>query len=332
MKAARLHAYGPADVLVIDDIPPPTVGPGELLVQVAASSVNPVDTKLRKGVLQVVMRWKLPHTTGLDCAGTVLAVGPDVNGFSVGDRVFSAPNPAGQGVCSEHASLKASETALTPNNLTDAEAASLPLVALTAYDCLVRTANVQPGDKVLILGGAGGVGTVAIQMAKALGAEVATTASPRNHALVTKLGADHVVDYTKERPEDVLEPQDVVVIAVSGNGGQTAIRASRKGARLAHIVGDMPLFVGRYGHYLGTVAAGLNMAWFWLSARLSGRRGSNVVKKPDGFALSKVAEWAEKGAIVPVIDSEFAMTDIVAAHERVESGKVQGKVVIDHTK
>ncbi len=332
MKAARLHAYGPADVLVIDEVPEPTVGPGELRVHVAASSVNPVDTKLRKGALKVVMRWKLPHTTGLDCAGTVLEVGQGVSGFSVGDRVFCAPDPAGQGVCSEQAILKASETALTPDNLSDAQAASLPLVALTAYDCLVRSANVQPGDKVLILGGAGGVGTVAIQMAKALGAEVSVTASPRNRELVLRLGADHVVDYTKERPQDVLEPQDVVLIAVGGDGGQTAIRASRKGARLAHIVGDLPLFVEKYGHYVGTLAAGLNMARFWLSARLAGRRGANVVKKPDGLALSKIAQWVEEGAIVPVIDSEFAMDDVAEAHRRVESGKVQGKVVVLHTR
>jgi NADPH:quinone reductase-like Zn-dependent oxidoreductase len=306
MKAARLHAYGPADVLVIDNVPQPTVGPGELRVQVGASSVNPVDTKLRRGALKVVMRWSLPHTTGLDCAGTVLEVAPGVTGFSVGDRVFC------------------------PDNLTDAQAASLPLVALTAYDCLVRSANVQPGEKVLILGGAGGVGTVAIQMAKALGADVSVTASPRNRELVLKLGADHVVDYTKERPEDVLPPQDVVLIAVGGDGGRTAIRASRKGARLAHIVGDLPKYVDKYGHYLGTLAAGLTMAHFWLSARISGRTGANVVKKSEGLALSKVADWVEQGVIQPVIDSTYALADVADAHRRVESGKVQGKVVIIH--
>lgn len=331
MRAARLHEYGPANVLVIDEVPEPTPGPGELRVQVTASSVNPVDTKLRMGVLKVVMRWKLPHTTGLDCAGVVLEVGPGVTGFAVGDRVFCAPDPSREGVCSDQAILKASETALTPSNLTDAQAASLPLVGLTAYDCLVRSADVQPGDKVLILGGAGGVGTAAIQLAKALGAEVAVTASPRNRDLVLRLGADHVVDYTKERPEDVLEPQDVVLIAVGGDGGETAIRASRKGARLAHIVGDMPLYVGKYGSVLGTLLAGLNMARFWLRARLSGRKAWNVVKKSDGLALSKLAAWVEAGEIVPVIDSEYTMDNIVQAHLRVESGKVQGKVVVLHT-
>lgn len=328
MRAARLHRYGPADVLVIDEVDDPTPGPGELLVDVAASSVNPVDTKLRKGALRAVMWWKLPHITGLDCCGTVLAVGEGVSGFSVGDRIFCAPEPKREGVCAERAVLLASECALAPTNLSDVEAASLPLVALTAYDCLVRSAKVQPGEKVLILGGAGGVGTVAIQMAKALGAEVATTASPRNRELVASLGADHIVDYTQHDPAEVLPPQDVVLIAVGGDGGKVALRASRKGARLAHIVGDLPVYVERYGVLFGTLAAGLNMARFALVSRLRGRQGANIVKKPDGEALAQVARWVESGAIRPVIDSVFPLEQVADAHRAVESGKSQGKVVV----
>lgn len=328
MRAARLHRYGPADVLQIDEIPDPVAGPGEVLIAVGASSVNPVDAKLRRGVLRLVMWWTLPHTTGLDCAGTVLAVGTGVTRFAVGDRVYGSPNPKHQGVCSEKAVLKASELAHTPTSLTDLEAASLPLAGLTAWQCLVDAAKVQPGEKVLILGGAGGVGSLAIQIAKALGAEVAATASPRNHALMERLGVDHIVDYTKDDPADALPPQDVVLITVSGDGGATAIRASRRGARLTHIVGDLATHVARHGQWVGTLVAGWHMAGFWVGSRLRGRRGMNIVMRPDGESLARITALVDAGSVEPVVDTVFAFDDIADSHRAVEAGKTQGKVVI----
>mgnify|MGYP001236035525 CR=1 FL=1 len=198
MKAARIHGYGGPQVLVIDDVPPPQCGVDDVLVEVHASSVNPIDCKIRAGSQRGAVRLSLPARLGMDVSGVVVEVGSHVTGFVVGDEVWSSPHHKRQGTYAELIAIRADEVAKKPASMTHAQAASIPLVGLTAWACLVDAADLKAGESVLIEAGSGGVGCFAIQLAKHLGAHVATTCSGRNEELVRALGADTVVDYTKE--------------------------------------------------------------------------------------------------------------------------------------
>jgi len=327
MKAARIHRYGGPEVLVVEDVPVPEPAPGEVLVAVHASSVNPVDTKIRRGYQRAVVRRRLPTVLGMDLSGVVEAVGPGVEGFAPGDEVFASPNHRGDGTYAEYARVKVAELAPKPANLTHEEAASLPLVALTAWQCLDGRA--QPGDRVLIQAGSGGVGTAAIQLAKHLGATVTTTCSGRNADLVRELGADSVVDYTQERFWEVLEPQDLALDALGGAERRRLRQVLRRGGRLVSVNSDLPALARRVGPYLGVVAAALKLAAAILWSRLSRNvRLTPVVRSPDGQALAHLARLTESGALRPIIDRVYPLEEIAEAHRYSESGRARGKIVI----
>lgn len=224
MRAAQINAYGDKDVLQFtDQAPKPHVGPGQVLVEAYAAGVNPFDYKVRSGMAQAMADLKFPATLGGDIAGVVAEVGEGVGGFEVGQEVYGQANAlSGQGSFAEFVPVSATSLAAKPESIDFITAAALPLVAVSAYQALVDTLNVQPGQKVLIHGGAGGIGTCAIQIAKHLGAYVFTTASPEDLDYVRSLGADEAIDYTSQKFEDVAHDLDAVYDTV---GGETYVRS-----------------------------------------------------------------------------------------------------------
>ena len=205
MKAFLIDGYKPRDGGRIADIPDPVPTQGQVLVRVHAAGVNLLDAKIRSGEFKSILSYRMPLVLGHDVAGDVVAVGPDVRRFKVGDEVYARPDTSGIGTFAELIAMNESDVALKPTTVSMAEAASVPLIGLTAWQALVERANVQPGEKVFIQAGSGGVGTIAIQLAKHLGATVATTAGAASAAMVAGLGADIVIDYRHQDVEAVLE-------------------------------------------------------------------------------------------------------------------------------
>ncbi|TNF27101.1 MAG: NADP-dependent oxidoreductase [Deltaproteobacteria bacterium] len=329
MKAARIHAYGGPEVLRVEDAPEPVPGPKQVLVEVHATSVNPIDTKIRGGYLRAGLRYKLPRILGLDVSGVVRAVGAKVTGFRPGDAVWSSPGPKLEGTYAELVCVPEAELALKPTNLTHQEAAALPLVALTAWQALFDRGRLKAGDRVLVQAGSGGVGTVAIQLAKHAGAWVATTCSARNAELVTGLGADRVVDYTQEDYTQVLSDLDVVLDALGPAEMLRGRKIVKKGGHLVGITPDVPGHVQRSGPVLGLAATGLTITRHRLGGRwCAGIHASFVTRRPDGAQLAQLTEICEAGALRPVIDRVLPLDDIVEAHRYSETGRARGKIVI----
>lgn len=329
MRAARIHAYGPPDQLRVEDVPAPRCGPKDVLVDVHASSVNPVDCKIRSGGQRAVVWLSLPATLGMDVSGVVAEVGAEVEGFAVGDEVFASPSHWRMGTYAEQIAVRADELAPKPRNLTHEEAASLPLVGLTAWDALVGACDLQPGQRVLIQAGSGGVGTFAIQLAKHLGAEVWTTCSPRNFDLVRSLGADEAIDYRSQDFEEAAAGVDAILESVGGDAVAKALRTVRPGGRVAAITAGLPALTERYGPALGLgVVVGRTLRQT-IAARLHrGVRLRFVTRRPDGRNLRRIAALVEAGAIRPVIDRVFDLEAIADAHRYVETGRARGKVVV----
>ncbi|MEZ4408846.1 MAG: NADP-dependent oxidoreductase [Polyangiales bacterium] len=329
MRAARLHAYGPPEVMTVDEVPEPVPGPRDVLVRVAASSINPVDAKIRAGSQRAVVRLSLPWITGMDVAGVVEAVGAKVTRFKVGDAVVSSPTHRRPGTFAERVAIDERAVALKPRAWTFAEAATLPLVGLTAWGCLVDAARLRAGQRVLIHAGAGGVGCVAIQLAKHLGAEVSTTASARNADFVRGLGADHVVDYTKDDFVAALAPHDVVLDALGGEVFERSLRAVKRGGVLVSINTGLPDAVERWGPNLGVLAVGLGLARrAWVTRVGHGARYATVVRAPDGERLASLVKLCDEGAIKPTVSEVIPLERIVDAHRAIETGRTRGKIAI----
>ncbi len=329
MRAARIHTYGDADVFQIDDVDKPTPSPNDLLVRVRAASVNPIDWKIRMGSQQAFIRYKLPWILGLDVSGEVEAVGARVTGFEVGDEVYSVTDYQRPGSYAEYMLVDAKIAARKPKNLSHEQAAAVPLAGLTAWQCLVTTAKIKAGDKVFIQAGSGGVGTLAIQIAKAKGAEVTTTCSTRNVELCEALGADRVVDYTQEDYAEVVRDQDIVLDSLGGEDRAKALACLRKGGRHVSIVSDIPPNVKRYGTLLGPVIAVLKMIWFAIVALFTRRvRSHFVLQRPNGDHLDSMARLIETGEITPRIDSTHDLSEIAHAHRLSESKRAQGKIIV----
>ena len=329
MRAVELARYGEASELRLARVPPPEPKPRQLLVRVHAAAVNPVDCKIRKGTHRAVIRPALPVTLGMDLSGVVERVGRDVTRFAVGDEVFASPNHRTMGSYAELAVVDEAELAPKPQNLTHQQAASLPLVALTAWDALIRHGRVQRGERVLVQAGAGGVGTIAIQLAKWLGAEVLATCSAPNAELVSSLGADEVIDYRSERYEERARGVDAIVESLGPEHLLRALHTVRRGGRILALTTGLPEAVDRFGPWLGVLSASTRLAGFVIRARLSRNvRVRPLSRKPCGQTLAEIGTLVENGQLRPVIDSVFSLEDAAAAHRRVESGRSRGKVVL----
>jgi len=330
VKAARIHEYGGPEVFVLEEIERPNVGAHDVLIKVCAAAVNPVDWKIRSGTQRAIVRLALPAVLGMDVSGIVEEVGADVTEFAVGDEVYGSPHHKRQGGYAEYVAVHAAELARKPANLTHAQAASIPLVGLTSWECLVVKTTVKPGDKVLIHAGAGGVGSFAIQLAKHLGAQVATTCSTRNVDFVRDLGADVVVDYTAQAFDEVLSGYDIVLDAMGGDIKQRSRKVLRRGGTLVTINTGLPAAVRRWGAHLGVLAVGLNLLGFAIGSRLRYGVSSKVaVRRADGGLLAQISELVEQGAIAPVVGPVFSLDQIADAHRQSETGRTRGKIVVD---
>ncbi len=329
MRAARIHGYGPPEVLVVEDAPDPTPRPYEVRVRVCATAVNPVDWKIRSGGQRSVIWLDFPWILGLDLSGVVDAVGAKVTRWKIGDEVWASPTHRRPGTYAELTCVHERELARKPARLSHDEAASLPLVALTAYQCLVEKGRLRAGQTVLVHAGAGGVGSVAIQIAKHLGARVITTASARNADFVRGLGADEVIDYTQQRFEDVAKDVDLVIDTLGESGLAKNLAVTRRGGRIANITLDLPGYVKRYGALLGLVATVWAIVWLhvWPLAR-KGVRLRHVIKRCDGDQLAELARLVDAGAIKPVIDRVVPLAEIADAHRHSETNRARGKIVV----
>ena len=328
MKALAIRRYkAPMEMM---ELPQPEPGPGELLVRVRAAGVNPLDSKIRDGAVKVLLRFSFPLTLGTDLAGDVEAIGPGVTRFKLGDAVYSRLDNDRIGAFAEFAVVRESAAARKPARLDYTQAASLPLVALTAWQTLIELAQLRAGQKVLIHAGSGGVGTVAIQLAKHLGAYVATTAGARSHALVKSLGAEVAIDYRTSRFETVVEDQDVVL---DTQGGDTLLRSFEvvKPGGVVVTIGGRP--DGKFAR-----AWGLSRPLVWVLGFLNRKvdrlarekrvRFEYLFMRASGELLEKIGALVDLGVIVPVVDKVFSLEDAGEAISYVESGRAVGKVVI----
>lgn len=328
IRAARIHRYGPPEVFQIDQIPRPDPGPKDVLIRIAAAAVNPVDTKIRSGNMRAAIRYRLPRVLGMDLSGTIVALGEEVTGFAIGDQVWSSTTHKREGCYAEYVAVDAAAVAPKPATISHVEAASLAMVALTAWACLVESAQLQAGEKVLITAGSGGVGTAAIQIAKHLGATVATTCSTRNIDLVTSLGADVVIDYTAQAIAEVIADYDVGLDTLGGASAKEVRAALRGGGRIASITADLPAQVKRFGPTLGLLVTGCKMGAFKVGTALRGKTVENVLRGEDGATLREIGKLVDSGALKPVIDRIFPLEAIAEAHRYSETGRARGKIVI----
>lgn len=329
MRAVIIEEYGGPEVLRLAERPEPSVRPRDVLIAVRATALNPVDYKIRSGGQRAVVRKRLPAVLGMDVAGVVVATGSAVTRFAIGDEVFASPTHRRDGTYAELVAVDEREVARRPQGISWEEAAGIPLAGLTAWGCLVAPGRDLAGARVLVQAGSGGVGTLAIQIAKHLGATVATTCSARNVELVRSLGADEVVDYTTERFWERLPPQDLCIDALGGSERERLLQVTRRGGRVASINSDLAHAAKRHGPYLGLAVSLLTLLSFALRAFVKrGVRTSMVVRRSDGEALAQIAALIEAGAVRPVVDRVFDLDELEAAHRYLESGRARGKVVI----
>jgi alcohol dehydrogenase len=331
MRAYVLKHYGGPEGSLLMDVPAPTPRPRDILVEVRAAGLNPVDFKFRQGKLRAILRPKLPLVLGNELAGEVIAVGSDVRRFRVGDCVFARVAKDRAGAFAGQACVDEDDAAHMPRNLNFAAAAAVPLAGLTALQALRDELGVKPGQKVFISGGAGGVGTFAIQIAKWLGAHVTTTASKRGEALVRSLGCDEVIDYTiqdiskeegrfdagfdliggktLEQMFDIMKPETRIVSVAAVPEPQTAIRDLGGRRALAGV-----FWIISYGIRSRARRAGISYRYLFMH--------------PSGSDLALLAELIEQGKLKVVVDRTYPFAKITEALDYVESGRAKGKVVV----
>ncbi len=330
MKAFLLDRYGKSGTTRIGDAPEPQLREDDVLVQIHAASVNPIDFKIRDGDFKAILPYRLPLILGNDLAGVVVKAGAKVTRFRPGDAVYARPDKARIGTFAPFIAMQASDAALMPANTTMEEAASLPLVGLTAWQALIERANVQPGQTVLIHAGSGGVGVFAIQLAKHLGATVATTTSTANVEWVKQLGADIVIDYKKQRFQDVLRDVDVVLNSLGPDTLQQSLQVMKPGGKLISISGPPdPAFAKAFG--LSWPLVQVMRLLSWRIRRQAAQRGvdySFLFMHPDGEQLRKIAALVEAGTIKPLVDKVFPFEATQDALAYVETGRAKGKVVV----
>lgn len=329
MKAFVLDRYGKVDNVRIGDMPDPTMRDDDVLVQIRAASVNPLDSKIRDGEFKLLLKYRLPLILGHDLAGVVVRVGPHVRHFKPGDEVYARPADYRIGAFAEYIAVSEGDLAIKPKTLTMEEAASIPLVALTAWQALVERAKVKKGQKILIHAGAGGVGTFAIQLAKHLGATVATTTSTANVDWVKRLGADIVIDYKKDDFATLLHGYDLVLNSLDAKTLSKSVRVLKPGGQLISISGPPdPAFAKALGSaFLGLVMRLLSRR-IRKEAREHGASYSFLFMRASGSQLREITSLIDSGVIRPVVDRVFPFEATKEAMAYVETGRARGKVVV----
>lgn len=330
MKAFLIDRYGKQETGRIGDMPEPDLRDDDVLIQVRAASINPLDSKIKSGEFKLILPYRFPLILGNDVSGTVVRVGARVSQFKPGDDVYARPDDDRIGTFAEFIAIKASSVALKPTNIGMVEAASLPLVTLTASQVLVETAKLKKGQKVLVHAGSGGVGTIAIQLAKHLGAFVATTTSTSNIPLVKALGADVVIDYRQQDFAAVLRDYDVVLSSLGSDVLHKSLQVLKPGGHLISVSGPpTPAFAAARGltwplsQVLRLLSYGVRR-----KAKQKNIEYSFVFMRADGAQLQAITTLVEAGAIRPVVDQVFAFEDILQALAYSESGRAKGKIVV----
>ncbi len=330
MKAFIIKRYGKKEELHLTEIAESVVNENDVLVQVHSAGVNLLDSKIRNGEFKLILPYKTPFTLGHDLAGIVTKVGSKVSKFKVGDEVYSRPADHRIGTFAEYISVNESDLAIKPKNLTMEEAASIPLVGLTAWQALIEKANLQKGQKIFIQAGSGGVGTFAIQLAKHLGATVATTTSTANIELVKNLGADIVIDYKKDDFETILKDYDVVLNSQDTKTLEKSLKILKPGGKLISISGPPdPDFAKELGlSWMLQLILSLISLKVRKKAKQQGVTFSFLFMRAQGDQLSRITELIELGIIKPVIDKVFPFEQTNEALTYVETGRTKGKVVV----
>lgn len=309
MKAVRIHNYGGPEVLQYEDAPRPQPGAGEVLIRVHATSVNPIDWKVRAGYMKDFIPHSLPLILGWDLSGVIEELGPNpaaAGRFKKGDEVYSLPDHTCNGAYAEYIVVRESEVALKPKSLPHIRAAAVPLAALAAWQSLFDTAQLQPGQRVLIHAGSGGVGHVAVQLAKWKGAHVLATASTKNQELLRELGADEPIDYTKQKFEDVARDVDLVLDLIGDETQERSWSVLKKGGVLLSLVQSPSVE----------------------KAKAFGVRAAFVAGHPSGAQLAEIAKLIDSGELKLTIDRILPLSEVRRAHQLSQTGHARDKIVL----
>ncbi|MCS3491234.1 NADPH:quinone reductase-like Zn-dependent oxidoreductase [Arthrobacter sp. JUb119] len=328
MHAFVLENYKGA--LVQAEVAEPELGEREVLIEIAAAGVNQLDEKIRAGEFKAILPYKMPLVLGHDVAGTVIGLGSGVRGFTVGDQIFARPRDHRIGAFAQRMAVNEMDIAKAPVSIDLVQAASLPLVALTAWQALVERGNLQPGQRVLIHPGAGGVGTIAIQLAKHLGAYVATTASATNAEFLQDLGADEVIDYKTEDFQVSISGYDLVLDSLGGETLAKSLGVLRPGGKVIGISGPpTPAFAKEAGlnPVMGLAVRALSRSVLKKAKKL-GVGYEFLFMKPSGQQLRGIAELVDSGVLTPVVGQVFGFAQTAEALESMEAGGRRGKTVI----
>ncbi|KQM67678.1 NADPH:quinone oxidoreductase [Sphingomonas sp. Leaf17] len=330
MKAYQLERYGKGQRLALTELPDPVPASGEVLVEIHATAINQLDGKIRDGAFKPILPYKPPVILGHDLAGIVTAVGANVRRFKVGDAVYARPRDGRIGTFAERIAVNEADVAAKPAGLSMAEAASIPLVGLTAWQVLVERAGLKRGQKILIHAGTGGVGTIAIQLARHLGATVATTASAANADLVKRLGADVVIDYRTQDFSELLSGYDVVLNSLDGKTLEKSLKVLKPGGKLISISGPPdPAFATAQGlNPVIRLVLRLMSAGIRRKAKRHGVDYSFLFMQADGGQLGQLGALIDQGTIKPVVDRIFPFENLNDAVDHVDSGRAKGKVVV----
>ncbi|MGM0168170.1 alcohol dehydrogenase [Enterococcus sp. AZ135] len=329
MKTAMIHEYGQKNIEVAETAMP-KIREKDVLVKIAAASINPIDLKTKDGKMKMLLTYKMPLILGSDFSGTVMEVGEGVTDYLVGDKVYGRVQKDRIGTFSEYLAVAQTDIALMPKNISYEEAAAIPLVGLTSYQALYEVMQLTDQDKVLIQAGSGGIGTIAIQLAKLSGAYVATTTSEKNAAFVKALGADKVIDYHKENFEDVLTEYDYVFDTMGGEILEKAFKIVKPKGKVVTLSGiPNRRFAQEYGLPI----------WKQGVLALASRKFTKLEKaadvsyhflfmRPDGQQLARLTELIEDGKLRPIIDRVIPFEDIQTAFDYSASGRAKGKIII----
>ncbi|HDR7636234.1 NADPH:quinone reductase [Bacillus cereus] len=329
MRAMVIDKYGKVPMRMTE-MPTPEINEYEVLAEIHAASINPIDFKIRDGKVKLLLKYKMPLILGNDFSGVIVKAGTKVTQFKVGDEIYARPRKDKIGTFAEYIAIHEDDIALKPKNLTFEEAASIPLVGLTSYQALHDIMQLQKGQKILIHAGSGGVGTFAIQLAKIMGATVATTASEAGENLVKSLGADEIINYKKEKFEDILKNYDAVFDTLGGTTLEKSFDIIKSEGNIVSVSG-MPN--ARFGKEFGsgffkTLLFSLASKKLTALEKKHNAQYSFLFMKPSGDQLRIIAKYIESGQIKPIIDRIFPFEDTQKAMEYSESGRAKGKIIV----
>ncbi|WP_042349881.1 NADP-dependent oxidoreductase [Bacillus massiliigorillae] len=329
MQAMVIDKYGKFPMRLAE-VPIPEIEEHEVLAEIHAASINPVDYKIRDGKVKLLVKYKMPLILGNDFSGVIVKVGAKVTRFKVGDEIYARPRKSKIGTFAEYIAIHENDIAFKPKNLSFEEAASIPLVGLTTYQAFHDILQLQKGQKILIQAGAGGVGTFAIQLAKLMGATVATTASEAGMNLVKSLGADEIINYKTERFEDRLNNYDAVFDTLGGKNLEKSFDVVKEGGKIVSVSGLPNARFGReYGSgFLKTILFSAATKKITALEKKHNVQYTFLFMKPSGNQLRIITNMIESNKIKPVIDQVFSFKDAQKAMDYSESGRAKGKIVL----